>query len=116
MRLIPFIPDEAFVFLGAQNRAQLLETVMSRIYFDHSATTPLDPRVLEAMSPFLGGAFGNPSSLHEEGRVARAAIDSGFRPGRIRFVAKRNPVPVPMLRDPISPHPPPHHKWLRESS
>jgi cysteine desulfurase len=75
MRLIPFIPDEAFVFLGAQNRAQLLETVMSRIYFDHSATTPLDPRVLEAMSPFLGGAFGNPSSLHEEGRVARAAID-----------------------------------------
>ena len=47
----------------------------SRIYFDHSATTPLDPRVLEAMAPFLGGAYGNPSSLHKEGRVARAAVD-----------------------------------------
>lgn len=48
----------------------------SRIYFDHSATTPLDPRVLEVMSPFLAGAFGNPSSLHYEGRVARAAVDN----------------------------------------
>lgn len=46
-----------------------------RIYFDHSATTPLDPRVLDAMGPYLGGAFGNPSSLHHEGRVARAAVD-----------------------------------------
>ncbi len=47
----------------------------SRIYFDHSATTPPDPRVLEAMGPFLGGAYGNPSSLHQEGRAARAAVD-----------------------------------------
>ncbi len=47
----------------------------SRIYFDHSATTPLDPRVLAAMGPFLGGAFGNPSSLHQEGRIARQAIE-----------------------------------------
>ena len=46
----------------------------SRIYFDHSATTPLDPRVLEAMGPYLGGAYGNPSSQHQEGRVARAAL------------------------------------------
>jgi cysteine desulfurase len=64
------------VFLDAQDLAQPLENVMSsRIYFDHSATTPLDPRVLEAMGPFLGGAFGNPSSLHHEGRAARAAVD-----------------------------------------
>ena len=48
----------------------------SRIYFDHSATTPLDPRVLDAMAPFLGGAFGNPSSLHHEGRVAREALET----------------------------------------
>jgi len=48
----------------------------SRIYFDHSATTPLDPRVLAAMQPFLGGVFGNPSSLHQEGRVAREAVDT----------------------------------------
>ncbi len=47
-----------------------------RIYFDHSATTPLDPRVLAAMGPFLGGAFGNPSSLHHEGRIAREAVET----------------------------------------
>jgi len=48
----------------------------SRIYFDHSATTPLDPRVLKAMEPFLSGSFGNPSSLHHEGRVAREVIET----------------------------------------
>jgi cysteine desulfurase len=48
----------------------------TRIYFDHSATTPLDPRVLAAMGPFLTGAFGNPSSLHHEGRIAREAIET----------------------------------------
>ena len=46
-----------------------------RIYFDHSATTPLDPQVLGAMGPYLGGTFGNPSSLHHEGRAARAAVE-----------------------------------------
>jgi cysteine desulfurase len=45
-----------------------------RIYFDHSATTPLDPRVLTEMGPYLSGVFGNPSSLHHEGRVAREAV------------------------------------------
>lgn len=68
----------------------------SRIYFDHSATTPLDPRVLEAMAPFLGGTFGNPSSVHYEGRVARAAVDKaraqvaaliGAEPEEIIFTA-----------------------------
>ncbi|MBS1850896.1 MAG: cysteine desulfurase [Acidobacteria bacterium] len=46
-----------------------------RIYFDHSATTPLDPRVRQAMAPFLDGIFGNPSSQHREGRQAREAIE-----------------------------------------
>lgn len=46
------------------------------IYLDHNATTPLDPRVLEAMLPFLTQRFGNPSSRHEYGRQARAAIDA----------------------------------------
>ena len=50
--------------------------MQSRIYFDHSATTPLDPRVLAAMAPFLSVAFGNPSSLHHEGRVAREAVET----------------------------------------
>ena len=46
-----------------------------RIYFDNSATTPLDPRVVKAMEPYLAGIFGNPSSLHWAGREAKAAID-----------------------------------------
>jgi cysteine desulfurase len=45
------------------------------IYLDHAATTPLRPEVLEAMLPFLGGAFGNPSSSHAFGRIAREALD-----------------------------------------
>jgi cysteine desulfurase len=45
------------------------------IYLDHNATTPLDPKVLEAMLPFLGDQFGNPSSLSRIGRTARTAID-----------------------------------------
>lgn len=44
-------------------------------YLDHNATTPLDERVREAMLPYLGARFGNPSSRHEYGRQARAAID-----------------------------------------
>lgn len=45
------------------------------IYLDHAATTPLDPAVAEAMWPFLTEHFGNPSSIHGEGRTARAALD-----------------------------------------
>jgi cysteine desulfurase len=45
------------------------------IYLDHAATTPLRPEVLEAMLPFLGGTFGNPSSSHAWGRAAREALD-----------------------------------------
>jgi cysteine desulfurase len=46
-----------------------------RIYLDHSATTPLDPRVVQAMRPHLESVFGNPSSLHQEGREAREGLD-----------------------------------------
>ncbi len=45
------------------------------IYLDHAATTPVRPEVLEAMLPFLGGTFGNPSSAHVFGRQAREALD-----------------------------------------
>jgi len=45
------------------------------IYLDHAATTPVRPEVLEAMLPFFGPRFGNPSSLHRWGREARAALD-----------------------------------------
>lgn len=45
------------------------------VYFDHNATTPLEPAVLAAMSPWLSSQFGNASSRHEYGRAARRAID-----------------------------------------
>jgi cysteine desulfurase len=45
------------------------------IYLDHAATTPMRPEVLAAMVPYLGGVFGNPSSAHAFGRVAREALD-----------------------------------------
>ena len=65
-----------------------------RIYFDNAATTPVDPRVRAAMAPYLDGCFGNPSSLHVEGRTARAAVEQARRqvatlvggpPGRVIF-------------------------------
>ncbi len=45
------------------------------IYFDYNATTILDPRVREAMLPSMGELFANPSSVHQAGRKARAALD-----------------------------------------
>jgi cysteine desulfurase len=48
---------------------------VKRVYLDHNATTPLDPRVLEAMVSALREEFGNPSSLHWFGQRARAAMD-----------------------------------------
>ena len=49
---------------------------MTRIYLDHAATTPVRREVLDAMLPYLEGAAYNPSSLHAEGRAARAAVDA----------------------------------------
>ncbi|MGH7993488.1 MAG: cysteine desulfurase family protein [Limisphaerales bacterium] len=45
------------------------------IYFDYNATTPPDPAVRDAMLPFLGEIWGNPSSVHHVGRQARALLD-----------------------------------------
>ncbi|HZG13542.1 MAG TPA: cysteine desulfurase family protein [Candidatus Bathyarchaeia archaeon] len=47
----------------------------SYVYLDHAATTPVHPRVREAMQPFLGEFYGNPSSLHGFGRQARMAME-----------------------------------------
>ena len=49
---------------------------MSSLYFDHNATTPLDPRVLEEMLPFFIDRHGNPSSAHSAGRAARVAVEN----------------------------------------
>lgn len=45
------------------------------IYFDNAATTPLDPLVLEAMIPVLRDLYGNPSSIHTHGRMAKSLIE-----------------------------------------
>jgi len=67
------------------------------IYFDHHATTPCDPRVVEAMLPFFTETFGNPASLtHEHGRRAASALEDariaiarffGAQPNEIVFTA-----------------------------
>ena len=48
---------------------------MKTVYFDHAATTPVDPQVLEAMLPYFAERYGNPSELHRLGREARAAVE-----------------------------------------
>jgi cysteine desulfurase len=67
-----------------------------RVYLDHSATTPVDSLVLQAMLPYLTENFGNPSSVHFFGQQARAAVDRarrevaamiGSRPNEIVFVS-----------------------------
>jgi cysteine desulfurase len=49
------------------------------MYFDHAATTPMRPEVLEKMTPYMLEQFGNPSSVHAFGRSGRAAIDTARR-------------------------------------
>jgi len=66
------------------------------IYFDYNDTTPLDPAVRDAMLPFLGAVWGNPSSVHHVGRKARALLDDardraakflGAKPSEIIFTS-----------------------------
>ena len=67
------------------------------VYLDHAATTPVRPEVLDAMLPYLGSeAFGNPSSGHHFGRVARAGVEQarqqvaralGAEPGQVVFTS-----------------------------
>ncbi|HLY25853.1 MAG TPA: cysteine desulfurase family protein [Aggregatilineales bacterium] len=46
-----------------------------QIYLDHAATTPVDPRVVEAMLPYFTRDYGNPSSTHALGRMASSAVE-----------------------------------------
>jgi cysteine desulfurase len=69
---------------------------MRKVYFDHNATTPVHPEVAEAVAPFLGDRFGNPSSIHFAGRDVRKAVEDareeiaafyGCRPLEIVFTS-----------------------------
>ena len=46
-----------------------------RVYFDNAATTPLDPAVIEAMAEVMKNNYGNPSSIHAQGREVRTLIE-----------------------------------------
>ncbi len=88
-----------------QSRYQLVYCVTSKseknlakrqIYLDHAATTPLDPRVFEAMLPYLKEQYGNASSVHALGRKARFAVEDsrerisallGVAPGEVIFTS-----------------------------
>jgi len=69
---------------------------MRTVYFDYNATTPLAPEVRDAMLPYLGEIYGNPSSLHHVGRQARALLDDArdrvarvwaCKPGEVVFTS-----------------------------
>ena len=49
---------------------------MQRFYFDHNATTPVSPEVLEAMLPMMAEVYGNASSIHHFGQAARQKLDA----------------------------------------
>jgi cysteine desulfurase len=69
---------------------------MKRIYLDNAATTPVDPKVTEAMTEFLKLHFGNPSSIHHFGRVTKVMLEEtretlasfiGAKPNEIYFTS-----------------------------
>lgn len=64
---------------SAQHLLLKLKKAVQRYYFDHNATTPVSPEVLEAMLPVMTEVFGNPSSIHHYGQAARALLDQSRR-------------------------------------
>lgn len=82
--------------VSAEPRRSYTNGVNAPVYLDHNATTPLDPRVLEAMLPWLVSRHGNPSSIHRFGQQAREAVEAararvaaliGAQPLEIVFLA-----------------------------
>ena len=63
-----------------------------KVYLDHSATTPVDARVVQAMLPYLTEKFGNASSVHYFGQEARAAVDRARRHVAALIVARANEI------------------------
>lgn len=67
------------VFRLCMPLSQVYREAKAMIYLDNAATTPLGESVVQAMSPFFGMSYGNPSSLHSAGRTSRLAIDKARR-------------------------------------
>src|SRR5437588_1673753 len=65
---------------------------MRKVYLDHSATNPADPRVIAAMMPYLTHKFGNASSVHLFGQEARAAVDRARRQVATLIGARANEI------------------------
>jgi len=84
-----------------------------KVYLDNAATTPIDPEVFEAMTPFLKDFYGNPSSTHSHGRIVRAAIEKARKsvaellnttPGEIFFTSGGTEADNTILQSTIQTH------------
>jgi cysteine desulfurase len=83
--------------LALADRTAYPETsTMNRVYLDYNATTPVEPKVLDAMLPYFSGDYGNASSIHTFGQRARGAVETareqvaaliGARPQEIIFTS-----------------------------
>jgi len=95
-RFLAGVADSVDRARGRRYNRVVTEHEAPRIYLDHAATTPLDPRVAEAMQPYFSEAFGNPSSQHGWGQRAEAAVEDsrekvaralGCRPEEVVFTS-----------------------------
>lgn len=96
----------------------IVPRVTEVIYLDHNATTPVLPEVVEAMMPWLTTHWGNPSSVHGPGRMARRAVEEarekvadwiGAEPSQVIFTssateANNTAIHSALLRQPAKRH------------
>ncbi|MBT1073424.1 IscS subfamily cysteine desulfurase [Pelotalea chapellei] len=73
------ISDASLLFMSADRNEEKSHEPLRRVYLDHNATTPVAAEVREAMLPFLGESWGNPSSIHAAGNHARSAVEAARR-------------------------------------
>src|SRR2546428_7793158 len=83
-------------FASSFERPSSGAAALTRVYLDYAGFSPVDPRVVAVMRPFLEGGVGNPSALHSLGLEARASLDAapakvarlfGGAPVRVIFTA-----------------------------